>query len=385
MVHCGGIRIAMFQESRLSIVVTLFAILVCASCSPGDNGATAGTDADPPQPSTESTVVSADGEQASNIIGSWKLVEFQSMDDATGTLAPEPSQIYTMTLNEDGNAAFVLNCNRGRTTYEATSTSGESGSLTFGPVAMTRASCPPPSMDVKIAGDLEYVRSFLLRDGQLYLSLMADGGIYAFAPVTGDAAAAGGTQDISPSFDCSKAESSAEKAVCESRQLAGFDRELSRLYELALATPDLDKERADNLKAYQRGWVKGRNDCWKATIGLENCVAEQYANRIHELRRGYANSRSDDDSGISSGPLAYQCDGLDALVSAVFVRSETPVVSLSWRENWRVLASSPSASGAKYEAGTIDDGVVGFWTKGDEAVMTRSGESDLRCRIEPTG
>jgi hypothetical protein len=38
-------------------------------------------------------------------------------------------------------------------------------------------------MDVQIARDSEYVRSFLLRDGRLYLDLMADGGQYVWEPI----------------------------------------------------------------------------------------------------------------------------------------------------------------------------------------------------------
>jgi len=38
-------------------------------------------------------------------------------------------------------------------------------------------------MDEQFAGQAEYIRSYLLRDGNLYLSLMADGGIYAWEPL----------------------------------------------------------------------------------------------------------------------------------------------------------------------------------------------------------
>ena len=48
---------------------------------------------------------------------------------------------------------------------------------------MTRALCPPPSLDEQMAAQAEYIRGYLLRDGMLYLSLMADGGIFAWAPM----------------------------------------------------------------------------------------------------------------------------------------------------------------------------------------------------------
>jgi hypothetical protein len=38
-------------------------------------------------------------------------------------------------------------------------------------------------MGERIARDAEYVRGFVLSDGRLYLSLMADAGIYAWEPL----------------------------------------------------------------------------------------------------------------------------------------------------------------------------------------------------------
>jgi len=45
------------------------------------------------------------------------------------------------------------------------------------------ASCPPPSVDEQITKQAPYFRSYLLKDGRLYLSLMADGGIFAWEPL----------------------------------------------------------------------------------------------------------------------------------------------------------------------------------------------------------
>jgi heat shock protein HslJ len=116
---------------------------------------------------------------------SWRFVEFQSMDDAIGTTRPEDTSLYTMTLRDDGTVSMQLNCNRANGTWTAEpAAGGASGSFTFGPLAMTRAFCPPPSLDQSIATQLGFVRSFLLRDGRLHLSLMADGGILVFEPDT---------------------------------------------------------------------------------------------------------------------------------------------------------------------------------------------------------
>jgi para-nitrobenzyl esterase len=45
--------------------------------------------------------------------------------------------------------------------------------------------CPPGSLHDRIVKDWEFVRSYTLKDGHLFLALMADGGIYEFAPIGG--------------------------------------------------------------------------------------------------------------------------------------------------------------------------------------------------------
>jgi uncharacterized protein len=114
----------------------------------------------------------------------WELVSIQSMDDAQGTLKIAPPQRYTLNFGTDGRAAFRIDCNRGTATWKATpSAESSSGALEFGPLATTKMMCPPGSHDQKVMRDLTYVRSYLLKDGKLYLSLMADGGIYEFIEV----------------------------------------------------------------------------------------------------------------------------------------------------------------------------------------------------------
>jgi len=121
---------------------------------------------------------------------SWRLIEFQSMDDATGTVRPHDPSVYTMRLEADGTIVMRLNCNRATGTWSATPAGdGESGQFELGRLATTRALCPPPSMDSSIAAHAPFIRSFLLKDGKLYLSLMADGGIYAWEPDPGSPSA----------------------------------------------------------------------------------------------------------------------------------------------------------------------------------------------------
>jgi len=114
----------------------------------------------------------------------WRLVEFQSMDDAVGAIRPEDPAEYTMHLRRDGTVAMQLACNRATGTWSVEpSRDPSNGRFRFGPLAVTSALCPPPRLDERIAADARWVRGYLLREGRLHLSLMADGGIYSFEPL----------------------------------------------------------------------------------------------------------------------------------------------------------------------------------------------------------
>ncbi len=103
----------------------------------------------------------------------WRLVEIQSMDDRS--YSPGEAS-YTLSFGEEGRVAMVVDCNRGRAFFFA----GEDGSLTFGPLALTRAQCAPESLHDRYLTQLGFVRSYVLRDDRLYLATMADGAILEF-------------------------------------------------------------------------------------------------------------------------------------------------------------------------------------------------------------
>jgi len=115
---------------------------------------------------------------------SWQMVSIQSMDDAQGTTKVADPSLFTLEFGQDGRASLRLDCNRGTGTYKVEPAGdGTTGSISFGPIAGTRALCPPPNLDERVIRDLAYVRGYLRKDGKLFLSLMADGGIYEWAPV----------------------------------------------------------------------------------------------------------------------------------------------------------------------------------------------------------
>jgi heat shock protein HslJ len=118
------------------------------------------------------------------IIGTtWRLLSIESTtsEQPTTTIA-EPSK-YTVAFGDNGQATFQVDCNRGSGTFQTVAAADDSGSLTFGPIALTRMFCPQPSDDTKVAAALGNVRTYLLSNGQLHLSLIADSGIMHWEPL----------------------------------------------------------------------------------------------------------------------------------------------------------------------------------------------------------
>lgn len=108
---------------------------------------------------------------------SWQLVKFQGSDDTT--LMTGDKAKYTIAFQSDGSVNARIDCNRGRGTWK----SPAPNQLALGPLALTRAMCPAAPLTDRLPKDWSNVRSFVIKDGHLFLSLMADGGIYEFEPV----------------------------------------------------------------------------------------------------------------------------------------------------------------------------------------------------------
>ncbi|HEU4474440.1 MAG TPA: META domain-containing protein, partial [Gemmatimonadales bacterium] len=106
----------------------------------------------------------------------WQLVKFEGGDETV--LTPDDRAKYTIAFQSDGRLSARIDCNRGMGTWK----SSGPPQLEFGPLALTRAMCPPGSLHDQIVKQWPYVSSYVRRDGHLFMSLMADGGIYEFEP-----------------------------------------------------------------------------------------------------------------------------------------------------------------------------------------------------------
>lgn len=120
-----------------------------------------------------------EGKPASLVGSAWELIAIQSMDDSQGTTRIAMPETFTVSFAADGQAQLRIDCNRGKATWKAVpAAQSSSGTLEFGPLATTKMMCSPGSHSQKVVRDLPFMRSYLLKDGRLYLSLLADAGVY---------------------------------------------------------------------------------------------------------------------------------------------------------------------------------------------------------------
>ncbi|AAS96328.1 lysozyme inhibitor LprI family protein [Nitratidesulfovibrio vulgaris] len=104
---------------------------------------------------------------------------------------------------------------------------------------------------------------------------------------------------VAPSFDCTHVEAgSIEADICASDDLAILDRQMDEVYRQA--RQKATDQHPPTLAAEQRGWIKGRNECWKSPDRMA-CIRDQYQLRIAELQALYRLVASD-------GPHVYGCD-----------------------------------------------------------------------------
>jgi para-nitrobenzyl esterase len=113
-----------------------------------------------------------------NLAGtSWQLLKFHTGGGKKSI--PDDKTKYTIAFNEDGSLNARIDCNRGKGTWK----SPAPNRLEFGPLALTRAICPPGSLHDLIIKDWELAHFYIIKDGYLFISVAANGGIYEFEPI----------------------------------------------------------------------------------------------------------------------------------------------------------------------------------------------------------
>ena len=89
---------------------------------------------------------------------------------------------------------------------------------------------------------------------------------------------------LAASYDCAKASTWVEQAICDSPQLSELDSELGEQYlDLRRQAKRLDQVRYRRLQREQKAWLRTRNRCTNLT-----CLYDLYQQRIGELEDLYA-------------------------------------------------------------------------------------------------
>ncbi|GIU11210.1 MULTISPECIES: MliC family protein [unclassified Shewanella] len=173
---------------------------------------------------------------------------------------------------------------------------------------------------------------------------------------------------ITPSFDCAKAQGQVETLICHDAELAQLDREMAQVYQQAI----VNIPASEQPKATQRGWIKGRNDCWKSQ-DVRQCTLANYQSRLIELKiKG----------GLLEVPPAVVFDcGKHPQITAVFYTQVNPVTAVFTFSSEKagvqqLLATNVrSGSGAKYQGRNFE-----FWEHQGEASVQFFDDS-YRCQL----
>ncbi|WP_157836340.1 lysozyme inhibitor LprI family protein [Rheinheimera texasensis] len=123
-----------------------------------------------------------------------------------------------------------------------------------------------------------------------------------------------------PAFDCKQVPAnSAEALICQNPRLSQLDQQLAQVF--AKASTLAANEHPPQLKAEQRGWLKGRDECWKDAAQIP-CMQDAYQRRIAELQARYR-------LVSMRGPLIYQCGvtPADDLVLSYFATEPATVIA----------------------------------------------------------
>jgi uncharacterized protein len=176
-----------------------------------------------------------------------------------------------------------------------------------------------------------------------------------------------------PSFDCSAVrEGSVEELVCDDPALAALDRRLAEVY--GQAVKKAVNEHPPTLKAEQRGWWKGRDECWKSD-DRRACVEDSYRRRIAELQASYR-------LVSGTGPVTFFCDGerRNELV-VTFFATDPPVLIAERGDSVSLMLRAPSGSGARYLG--RNESFRGH--QGEARVTWGFGAPEMRCEKADPG
>lgn len=96
--------------------------------------------------------------------------------------------------------------------------------------------------------------------------------LYAATAASADAA----------SFDCRRAVTKAEHAICDTASLSSMDETMARYYRALVDGPFHGPACRDGIRTSQKDWLRERDRC-----GDVGCLAARYTARIDTLRNAW--------------------------------------------------------------------------------------------------
>jgi uncharacterized protein len=171
-----------------------------------------------------------------------------------------------------------------------------------------------------------------------------------------------------PTFSCDHVESgSTEGLICGDPQLTALDRKLAGVY--AAASEKATREHPPLLQAEQRGWIKGRDECWKSPE-KRDCVRDEYVRRIAELQARYR-------LVPFTGPVRFTCDDDPTNeVIASFFETEPPTLIAERGGDTSLMFLQPSGSGTRYQGRNES-----LWEhQGEATIAWGDGAREIRCK-----
>jgi uncharacterized protein len=181
-------------------------------------------------------------------------------------------------------------------------------------------------------------------------------------------------QSAGPSYDCANPESRAEELICGDRELSAMDVETTRLFKLV--DTGKDSQTRQSLADDKKRWVTARDECWMSD-DTRNCIVSAYVRRIHALRENHIEARSQDDGGITTGPVQIRCDHLATPLKATFIASVPPVGAVEWRHRVHVGV----ADGDRFVEPGPDQG-LSFWKQGEKVGIAFPDGKHYHCRMQ---
>jgi uncharacterized protein len=152
---------------------------------------------------------------------------------------------------------------------------------------------------------------------------------------------------------------STEALICGDEELSALDRELDRLFrKIKGQAAEADFQ---TVQAYQRGWIKGRDEAWKVD-NPRQYVMKSYRERLAVLWVQAGEVEVPD-------PVNYTCTGGEFEdLTATFYDTETPV---------GVFTRTPGGDWPQYIAnGSDDEGAFHYNVSGLDFIE-RDGKADL--------